>query len=99
LSPADAQVVTEDTLLFNWTVTGWLADDEFYVLQFVWADGSYTEHWTKTSGWRLTKAERLAAGPLTWAVTIKRQTGANPDGSPQGLDLTDPGERRLVEWP
>jgi LysM repeat protein len=99
LSPADGQVVTEDTLLFNWTVTGLLADDEFYVLQLVWSDGSYSEYWTKTSGWRLPKEHRPAAGPITWAVTIMRQTAKHPDGAPHGVSLTDPGERRIVEWP
>lgn len=98
LSPAVGQVVEADTLLFNWTVSGVLARDEFYVLQLNWADGSQTEHWVKNSSWRVSKAQRPAAGPVTWNVSIRRQTGADPDGTPQGITLIGSTER-TVEWP
>jgi len=99
LTPPEGQVVTAETLLFNWTTTGLLADDEFYVLQLSWPDGSFTEHWTQSSGWRISKEQRPAAGPVNWTVTIMRQTGTNPDGALVGVNLTDPGQPRTVEWP
>lgn len=98
LSPAAGQVVEADTLLFNWTVSGVLARDEFYVLRLNWADGSSTEHWVKNSSWRVSKTQRPAAGPITWNVSIRRQTGTGPAGAPQGLTLIASAER-TVEWP
>ena len=98
LSPASGQVVEVETLLFNWTVSGVLARDEFYVLQLNWADGSHAEHWVKNSSWRVSKTQRPAAGPITWNVSIRRQTGANPSGAPRGLTLIASAER-TVEWP
>ncbi|HXW01190.1 MAG TPA: LysM peptidoglycan-binding domain-containing protein, partial [Anaerolineae bacterium] len=98
LSPTANQVVDASTLLFNWTSTGLLAQDEFYVLQLTWANGSNTEAWIKNSSWRITKAQRPTNGPITWTVTIMRQTGANADGSPTGINLTAPAEPRTVEW-
>ena len=99
LAPVDKQLLTTDTLLFNWTTTGLLAPDEFYVLQLAWADGSRTEHWTQSNAWRISKKQRPAAGPVIWTVTIMRQTGTNADGSPAGVSLTEPGQQRTVEWP
>ncbi len=99
LAPIDGQVIEADTILFNWTATGLLADKEFYVLQIDWADGSRTEYWTRSNGWRISKQERPAAGPLSWQVTIKRQTHTGPDGSPIGSGLTQPDPPRTVEWP
>ncbi|MEW5959377.1 MAG: LysM peptidoglycan-binding domain-containing protein, partial [Chloroflexota bacterium] len=99
LSPAAGQVITGTTILFNWTATALLAVDEFYVLQLAWPDGSYTEHWTKSSAWRVSQPQRPAPGPFSWAVAIKRQTGAAADGSPRGVPVIQPGERRVVEWP
>lgn len=98
LSPTANQVVDEEVLLFNWTSTGLLAQDEFYVLQLNWANGQHTQTWLKNSSWRITTAQRPANGVMTWTVTIMRQTGTNPDGSPTGLSLTPPGEQRTVEW-
>lgn len=99
LTPVEGQVVTADTLLFNWTATDWLADDEFYVLQLTWPDGSQTEHWTQSTAWRVAKEQRPAAGPVTWTVTIMRRTGAYPDGSPAGVPVTQPEPPRPVIWP
>jgi LysM repeat protein len=98
LTPVDNQVADASTLLFNWTATGLLAEDEFYVLQLSWPDGSQTEHWTKSTAWRMARDRRPAAGPVAWTVTIRRQTGTGPDGSPTGTTLTDPGESRQVNW-
>jgi hypothetical protein len=94
----EGQVVAEPVLLFNWTATGWLAEDEFYVLQLTWPNGAHTEHWTKSNSWRLTKAQRPVPGPVTWSVVIMRQTGANPDDSPVGVTLTNSSEQRIVRW-
>lgn len=99
LTPVEGQVVTADTLLFNWTAADWLADDEFYVLQLNWPDGSQSEHWTQTTAWRVTKAQRPAAGPIAWTVTIMRRTGATSAGSPQGVAVTEPEPSRTVDWP
>jgi LysM repeat protein len=99
LSPAAGQVVDQDTMLFNWTATGLLAEDEFYVVQLVWPDGSYTEQWTRSNAWRVTRAQRPAPGPVSWSVAIMRRTGAAADGAPQGVPVVEPGERRIVEWP
>jgi LysM repeat protein len=99
LSPANLQLVQTPILLFNWTATGILADDEFYVLHLVWADGTYTERWLKQSSWRLSQTERPAAGPVRWRVSIMRQTGTAPNGTPYGLTVTDSKMERTVEWP
>ncbi len=99
LKPIEGQVVTGSTLFFNWTSTGLLADNEFYVLQLTWADGSRSEYWTKTSSWRISKDQRHTSGPITWTVTIMHQTGTNPAGAPAGVSLTDLGQARTVEWP
>jgi LysM repeat protein len=98
LTPTQGQVIQNSTLLFNWTVGGVLARDEFYVLELTWADGSQTEYWLKNSSWRITSNQRPAAGPVVWQVSIKRQTGADQDGSPQGLTLIS-SEQRTIEWP
>lgn len=99
LQPASQQQVTGPTLLFNWTATGLLAKDEFYVVELVWPNGTRLEHWTKSSSWRLSKEERPGPGGFTWTVTIMRQTGVRSDGSPTGIRLTGLGERRVVNWP
>ena len=65
LTPTDGQVVTGSVLLFNWTATGWLADDEFYVLQLIWPDDSTTEYWTRGTSWRVARQQRAAPGPIT----------------------------------
>ncbi len=98
LSPTPGQVVDDDVLLFNWTSTGLLAQDEFYVLQLHWANGEYHEIWLKNSSWRINKAGRPANGLIRWTVTIMRQTGTSPNGSPTGINLTLPTEPRTVEW-
>ena len=99
LSPPDGHTATGTALLFNWTATGPLADDEYYVLQLTWSNGSRYEHWTKSSGWRMSGEQRLAPGSFAWTVTIMRQTGADSDGSPVGVSVTGPGAQRTVEWP
>jgi LysM repeat protein len=98
LSPTAGQVVNEAILLFNWTSTHLLAQDEFYVLHLAWANGQRTEAWIKNSSWRLTKEQRPTNGPITWTVSIMRQTGATSDGSPSGINLSPPSEQRTVEW-
>ena len=99
LSPVEGQVITGDTLFLNWTVTDLLADDEFYVLQLTWSDGSRTDYWTQTSSWRLNKEQRPIAGPISCTVTIMRRTGLAADGTPSGVPVTDPDPPRLVNWP
>lgn len=99
LIPFDDQVVTGSTLFFNWTATGLLAEDEFYVLQLLWPNGAYTEHWTKTSSWQISKDERLTNGFIVWKVAIMRQTGFNADHTPHGIIITGPTTERTVEWP
>lgn len=98
LSPTAKQVVDAPTLFFNWTSTGLLAPDEFYVLKLTWANGSQTETWVKNSSWRISKEQRPANGPISWTVTIMRQTGTTAEGSPTGINLTAPSEPRTVEW-
>jgi LysM repeat protein len=98
LSPTADQVVDEGTLFFNWTSTGLLAADEFYVLQLTWANGVLTEVWLKNSSWRITKEQRPANGLITWTVSIMRQTGTRADGAPTGINLIAAAEQRTVEW-
>lgn len=98
LSPTANEVVDAETLFFNWTSTGLLAADEFYVLQLTWANGARTESWLKNSSWRISKVERPANGFIQWTVTVMRQTGAKADGSPTGIGLTAPSQQRTVEW-
>jgi hypothetical protein len=98
LSPTTGQVVDDVTLLFNWTSTRLLAQDEFYVLHLTWANGQRSEAWIKNSSWRLTKEQRPTNGLVTWTVSIMRQTGATSEGSPAGINLSPPSEQRTVEW-
>lgn len=98
LSPADEVEIDAPQLLFTWTATDVLAEDEFYVLQLVWADGSYTEYWNKRTSQRIDKETRPAAGPIDWRVAIMRQMDVKPDGSPTGIILTDPDTQRRLIW-
>jgi LysM repeat protein len=98
LSPADGQVIDQPVLLFNWTSTALLAQDEFYVLHLTWANGTQTEQWVKNSSWRIAVTQRPANGLIAWTVTIMRQTGTNPDGSFKGINLTHPAYQYTVEW-
>jgi hypothetical protein len=85
-------------ILFNWTATGWLADDEYYVLQLTWPDGSSSEYWTKGNSWRITSEDDSVAGTVDWRVGIMRQTGTATDRKPVGEFLAEGVEVRTVEW-
>jgi LysM repeat protein len=98
LTPADGAVITGPVLLFNWTATGWLADDEFYVLQLSWPGGATSEFWTKGTSWRITDDDSPGGGFVDWRVGIMRQIGSTADGVPVGDILADPDEARTVEW-
>jgi len=98
LIPTDGQVVDGSTLLLNWTSTGLLAEDEFYVVKLIWPNSTTTEYWTKSSSWRISKDQRPAGGLIIWTVTIMRQTGTSPDGTPIGKTLTLPGKVHTFEW-
>ncbi len=98
LSPADGQVITESVVLLNWTSTGLLADDEFYVVQLTWPNGAISEHWLQNSSLRISKDQRPTDGSITWSVIIKRQTGISADETPVGQALTPPGKPRIFEW-
>ena len=98
LSPANEQVTHETSLTLSWTSTTLLAEDEFYVLYVGWPDGTFSEFWGQQSSWRLSRADRRGAGPLTWRVAILRQTGVAEDGTPLGEVLADSIEERTVEW-
>jgi hypothetical protein len=98
LAPVADEVVSGPVVLFNWTATGWLGVDEFYVLQLTWPDNSTQEYWTKGSSRRVTVEERPVAGIVSWTVTIKRQTGTDANGMPVGESLTGPAEVRLLVW-
>jgi LysM repeat protein len=98
LSPTAGEVVDSPTLLFNWTSTGLLAPDEFYVLRLTWANGQHTEAWVKNNSWRIIPDQRLSGGPILWTVSIMRQTGTDSHGSPTGINLSPSSEQRTVEW-
>ncbi len=98
LSPADAQVVEQITLLINWSSPRLLSSNEFFVVQMDWPNGTRTKHWVKNTSLRLTKNERPANGQVTWTVTIVRQTGTSPGGDPSGTTLSPPGAFRTFEW-
>jgi LysM repeat protein len=98
LSPADGELIDEETLLLSWTSTVLLADDEFYVVRVEWLNGVTTEHWTQSSSWRVTREERPENGVTRWTVMIMRQTGAKPDGSSSGALLSPAGQTRVFEW-
>jgi LysM repeat protein len=98
LTPADGAVVSGPVLLFNWTATGWLADDEFYVLQLFWPDGSFSEYWTKGNSWRVTAEDHPATGSVEWRVVLMRQTGRTPEGNLVGESLATSDEVRMFEW-
>ena len=98
LTPADGAVVSEPVLLFNWTATGWLADDEFYVLQLTWPDGSTSSYWTKGNSWRIGSEDHPPVSSVSWRVAIMRQTGTAADGMPVGQTLAEADEVRTVDW-
>lgn len=98
LSPANGYETGSDIVMLNWTSTGLLAEDEFYVVQLTWPTGDTLEHWAKNSSWRISKAQRPQPGPVTWQVDIKQQIGASPDGTPVGLTLTAERQTRSFEW-
>ncbi len=98
LSPPDKQVVNAENLVFNWTATGLLAENEFYVLKLNWADGSAQEAWLKNNNYRLAKNERPTNGLITWTVTILRKLYIGPTGDAVGESRTSVGEQRTVEW-
>ncbi len=98
LNPPDKQVVNNNTLSFNWTASGLLEEDEFYVLKLAWDNGSLKEVWLKNNNYRLDEKERPTNGLLTWTVTIMRKLSATPDGTPVGVSRTSLGEQRTVEW-
>ncbi len=96
LSPADGLITNRTELLFNWTATGVLADDEFYVLRLEWANGVQNSYWTKSAGQRVSLTEKPVSGPLIWTVDIMRQTGTDATGAPMGETIT-PGRHRRLE--
>jgi LysM repeat protein len=98
LSPAEGAVVSGSSLFFNWTATGILNEDEFYVLRLTWSDQSRSEQWLKNNSYRYTLPNRPLPGPITWTVAIMRQTGVNTDTTPAGTEITPPGQTRRVEW-
>lgn len=98
LSPADGQVLDRSTVLLNWTATGLLADNEFYVVHLTWSDGTTSEHWVRHTSWRLFKEQRPTKGLITWTVSIKRQSGTSSTGVPVGQALTPPGQARVFDW-
>lgn len=98
LVPSNGQVIDGSTLFLNWTSTGLLAKDEFYVVKLIWPNSTTTEHWVKNSSWRISKEQRPAGGLIIWTVTIMRQTGTAPDGSPIGKPLTLPGKVQTFRW-
>jgi LysM repeat protein len=98
LTPFDGQDIDASTVLLNWTSTGHLADDEYYVVHLEWPDGQTTEHWAKNTSWRLTESARPSSGTTIWSVTIMRQTGTASDGQPVGQRLSGPGTVQSFEW-
>jgi LysM repeat protein len=98
LTPVDGEVVSGPVVLFNWTATGWLADDEFYVLELVWPDGSSSQFWTKGNSWRFSDEVYPDVDSFGWRVSIMRQTGTAADGSPVGTSLAESDGVRAVKW-
>ena len=98
LNPADGSATTTEVVMLNWTSTGLLAEDEFYVVELTWPDGAVSEHWAKNSSWRISKAQRPQEGTITWRVVIKRQTGTSPENAPIGDTLTVDSQTRSFEW-
>lgn len=96
LSPADGLITNRAELLFNWTATGILADELYYVLRLEWANGIQTHYWTKSTGQRVNLAEKPAPGPVIWTVDIMRRTGTAADGTPMG-EVVTPGRHRRLE--
>jgi len=96
LSPADGLITRRAELLFNWTATGILADDLYYVLRLEWANGEQTYYWTKSTGQRVNLSEKSAPGPVVWTVDVMRRTGTDADGAPVG-DVVTPGHHRRLE--
>ncbi len=98
LRPANEQVIEVDVVMLNWTSTGLLADDEFYVVELTWPDGITIEHWAKNSSWRISRDQLPVEGVIIWNVAIKRQSGTASDGTSVGQTLTQEGSPRSFEW-
>jgi LysM repeat protein len=98
LTPIDGEVVDASTLLLTWTSTTSLAENEYYVVELTWINGATSEHWVKSSSFRISKEERPANSFTTWRVSIRRQTGLSAQGAPVGTLLSPPGKERGFEW-
>jgi len=90
--------MADSTVLFNWTATHLLADDEFYVLQLTWSNGVRREYWVQHTSWRLAREDLPATGVISWTVVIKRRTNDPAQERPAGNLLTAPGQPRTFEW-
>jgi LysM repeat protein len=98
LTPGDAQVVSGENIIFNWTAPRFIGEHEFYVLHLYWPDGTRTEHWVKNTSFQMSVTERPANGKISWTVEIARRTDTSSSGKPVGITLSPPGETRMVEW-
>ncbi|HMR67383.1 MAG TPA: LysM peptidoglycan-binding domain-containing protein [Anaerolineae bacterium] len=98
LMPINGQTIEADTLLFNWTSTTLLAEDEYYVIEVTWSNGQTSEYWVKSNSLRLPTAERPVSGQVSWRVMIKRQTGTTAQGQRLGETLSPVAEPYSFEW-
>ena len=98
LSPADEEVLDQDTVLLNWASPRLLESQEYYVVELDWPGITRTKHWIRNTSLRLTKNERPTNGRVVWTVSIVRRTDTSSQGDPVGTTLSPRGESRIFEW-
>ena len=107
LAPADGQVFrgVDAVIVLNWASVGILAEDEWYVLRLRYeAQGAAQPPsvWTKTTSWRVSAdlypPSDVEPRLLHWDVTVMRQTGAGPGGTPEGVAISPVSSTRSFYW-
>jgi len=107
LIPANGQVFrgVDAIIVLNWASVGILAEDEWYVLSLRYeAQGAAQPPsvWTRTTSWRvpadLYPPSEVERRLLHWDVTVMRQTGTRPDGTPEGVAISPASAVRKFYW-
>jgi LysM repeat protein len=108
LSPSDKAELRglKEPLTLMWLSVGLLGDDEWYVVDLRYNDREgktqQAEQWLRTTTWRLPESLRPGTDApyhsFRWTVTVTRQTGVKPDGSPVGEAASPKSETWSFFW-
>ncbi len=91
-------------ITFQWDSAGVLAEDSYYVVTILFPHSAETwqdVQWTKQTVLSIPDYLHGAAtlpGVLRWNVVVKRQTGTQPDGQKQGVELGPRSATRSFNW-